>query len=465
MEDVGRRVRHAVVLLGLLIGLVLPASGQAPAARRVALVIGNAEYEAPGALLANPVNDARAIARMLRELEFDVIEETNLSVEATQRAVDRFIERIGPGDDAVFYYSGHGMEIPDGGARAGNYLLPVDASATWDLVQTRNRSLSAGEVQERMRRAEARVRILILDACRDNPFDGRSLGRGLAAMQPRGGLVAFAAEAGATASDSPGMPNGLFTKHLLDELREPGVPAALLFEQVGRAVSRASDRRQQPAFYAAGAGGFVFRRDRAEPFRDCVACPLLVVMPGGTFEMGSQEGVAEERPVHTVGIREFAIGLSEVALPEFRAYFDATGQGRHVLDCRQQARRGRAAGCINWHDAQSYLTWLNAETSGGYRLPTEAEWEYAARQAGRLGVADMVGSVWEWVEDCWHDSYAAAPTDGVAWTSGGDCNRRVLRGGAWSSPAGDIRAAVRAGYRAGSQNANLGFRVAREVGP
>ena len=226
---------------------------------RVALVIGNAAYEAEGARLTNPVNDARAVAAMLRELAFDVIEATDVGGEAAEQAVDRFVGRIDAGDEAVFYYSGHGMELPDGMNRPANYLLPVDTSAAWDVVQTRRRSLSASEVQERMDAAGARVRIVILDACRDNPFDGRSLSRGLGPMQPRGGLVAFAAQAGRTASDNAGMANGLFTTHLLEALEEPGVPAALLFEQVGAAVEQVSGGRQRPAYYAAGAGDFVFR--------------------------------------------------------------------------------------------------------------------------------------------------------------------------------------------------------------
>ena len=96
------------------------------AAERVALVIGNAAYEAEGARLTNPVNDARAVSAMLRELTFDVIEATDVSGEAAERAVDRFISRIQAGDEAVFYYSGHGMELPDGMDRMANYLVPVD---------------------------------------------------------------------------------------------------------------------------------------------------------------------------------------------------------------------------------------------------------------------------------------------------------------------------------------------------
>ena len=446
--------------------VVLALVGAEPVyAERVALVIGNADYAAPGALLTNSVDDARAVAAMLRELEFDVIEETDLSVEETARAVNGFIRAIQLGDEAVFYYAGHGMEMSDG-QQTSNYLLPVDVSSEWDEVQVRLGSLSASALQERMELAGARVRILILDACRDNPFDGRSMRRGLGAMQPRGGLVVFAAEAGAAASD-----DGLFARHLVAALREPGLPATVLFEQVGEAVAQASGGRQRPAYYSAGAGGFVFRSGEAladvadvgldvprrdgERFRDCDDCPEMVVMPGGLL----------------------ALGRYEVTGGEYLAFASATGGGARGgctdgdgswrdPDFPQTGRHPVV--CVSWDDAQDYVSWLNQKTRSQYRLPTEGEWERAAggSQPGCVeqsyddgtcpvgshgsndrGLSDMLGNAAEWTVTCLADN----------------CDRRLVRGGSWSDFLRLVHLDTRVDYRTDLRTDDTGFRVLRAL--
>ena len=248
-----RTLRGAACCIGLVLAV-----GQSPAyAERVALVVGNAEYAEASARLTNPVRDARSMAAMLAGLGFAVTMRENANIEEMDEAVDAFIGRVRSGDTAVFYYSGHGIEL-DG----ENYLLPVDFSSSYTPARAERRSTSATEVQALMEEAGAEVRIVILDACRDNPFEGtKTFGRGgLAAMAPRGGLVAFAAESGARASDNRGQANGLYTQHLLEALGRPGVPANVLFSQVQGAVRAASGGRQIPAYYDAGAGNFVFRR-------------------------------------------------------------------------------------------------------------------------------------------------------------------------------------------------------------
>ena len=252
----------------LAVGLML-APAVASAERRVALVIGNAAYEEPDARLTNAINDARKVATALRELDFDdVFFRDDLDREGMEQAVDDFIGTLRAGDVAVFYYAGHGLELDDG----ENYLAPVDFSSSYTPVRARNRAVQANEVQALMQEAGAETRIMILDACRNNPFERtRSLTRGgLGQMTARGGLVAYATEAGDTAAD-----NGLYAQHLVAALRVPGLPAMELFTRVSEAVEGASRGAQVPIQqFGSTVGRFVFHPgDAIDPVPDpAVAC-------------------------------------------------------------------------------------------------------------------------------------------------------------------------------------------------
>ena len=223
-------------------------------------------------------------------------------------------------------------------------------------------------------------------------------------------------------------------------------------------------------------------------FKDCEACPEMVVVPTGTFTMGDLQGsgATDEKPVHTVTIaRPFGVGTYEVTQGEWRALMGTnpswfTGE-------RNPVER------VSWRDAKDFARELSARTGKAYRLLSEAEWEYMARAGsstkypwgnaisrsraryGRAngtvpvgsyapnayGAYDTVGNVWEWVEDCWHDSYAGAPTDGSAWTTGGNCRQRVLRGGGWDYIPSSVRSANRGRNTTDNRNNINGFRVAR----
>ena len=238
-------------------------------------------------------------------------------------------------------------------------------------------------------------------------------------------------------------------------------------------------------------------------FRDCDTCPEMVVIPAGTFRMGCVSGHYcdfDEHPVHSVRLsRPFALSKHEVTFDEYDRFAAATGRDR-LFDAGW-GRGRRPVVIVSWNDAQEYVAWLTSETGARYRLPSEAEWEYAARAGtttayswgndlgnnrancdgcgsqwdnemtapvgsfgtNAWGLHDMHGNVREWVEDCWHDSYAGAPADGSAWTVGGDCSRRVLRGGSWFDIPWYLRAALRSGYFAGGRLDVLGFRVARTL--
>ncbi|MCA1856281.1 bifunctional serine/threonine-protein kinase/formylglycine-generating enzyme family protein [Massilia oculi] len=254
--------------------------------------------------------------------------------------------------------------------------------------------------------------------------------------------------------------------------------------------------------------------------------PSLVLIPTGRFQMGSheherkiamaagsqQKWLERETPPHWVGIeRPFALGRYPVTVGEWRVFAEATGwEPTGEVDWRApgfpQTDAHPVVG-VTWHDAQRYLEWLSGATGKRYRLPSEAEWEYACRAGTRTafsfgdsigphqanydagfsynggprgpsrrgttpsgmfppnpwGLYDMHGNVWEWVQDVVHESYQGAPLDGSAWDSGGDPARRILRGGCWLYNPRYLRSALRNGFSSVLSNDIVGFRVAREL--
>jgi formylglycine-generating enzyme required for sulfatase activity len=238
--------------------------------------------------------------------------------------------------------------------------------------------------------------------------------------------------------------------------------------------------------------------DPGEIFRDCEACPELVVVPPGDFTMGSND-TPYEKPEHPIVIkRAFAIGRREVTFAEWDQCADA-GVCKHRPDDHGWGRGDRPVINVAWDDAKLFVAWLAQKTGQKYRLPSEAEWEYAARAGtktpfwwGRdagtghaqcdncgspttkqvavtgsyrpngFGLYDSAGNAAEWVEDCWNENYRNAPRDGAAWISG-DCRLRVLRGGNFLSKATEIRSAARFRYDVDVRYYANGFRVMRDL--
>lgn len=234
----------------------LPVPRQQPAPeRRIALVVGNDAYAE--VRLLNAANDARALGAALRDVEFNATIITNVGIRDFARAVDVFVESLRAGDVALFYYSGHGLQI-DG----ENYLVPVDFAGA-DAEDAKYQAYSASRVHNRIVAKQVRLAILILDACRNNPFKGvRSTSGGWTGMQTgRSTYIAFATAPGETASDNAIGANGLFTTHLLNALHMPGWNLHEVFADVGRRVRAASNNKQDPWISeSAGAGDqFVFR--------------------------------------------------------------------------------------------------------------------------------------------------------------------------------------------------------------
>ena len=247
-----------------------------------------------------------------------------------------------------------------------------------------------------------------------------------------------------------------------------------------------------------------------ETFQDCDECPKMVVIPSGSFRMGSPKGEAgrddlNEKPMRRVRIDcRFAVGVYEVTFAEWYACVDAGGCGNYIPDDRGWSRGNRPVMNVSWDDAQTYVRWLSARTDKRYRLLSEAEWEYVARAgtetayswgdsigvnrancdgcgsqwdnektapvgsfaANGWGVYDMHGNVEEWVQNGYNFGYEGAPPDGSArWESMdyGFLPLRVSRGGTFRSPPSSLRSAhrLRLGLAADYRNFNLGFRVAR----
>jgi len=219
----------------------------------VALVVGNDAY--PNIPLANAVNDAKAMGSALKDVGFDVDVLLNSDLRTMERGVDSFVKKLEPGDVALFFYAGHGIQL------AGeNYLVPVNFNAK-DEADAKYEAYSASRVQERMEGSGARINIVILDACRNNPFRGsRAAGGGLAAMNTgRGTFIAFATAPGSTASDNPKSGNGLFTGHLVTTLREPGLTLDQLFNRVRQKVYAESGQKQLPWTGSSVIGDFYLR--------------------------------------------------------------------------------------------------------------------------------------------------------------------------------------------------------------
>ncbi len=235
-------------------------------------------------------------------------------------------------------------------------------------------------------------------------------------------------------------------------------------------------------------------------FQDCDFCPEMVVIPAGTFQMGSpaseEDRNDDEGPRHRVTLRSFALGVKEVTFDEWDACVRAGGCNGYRPDDEGWGRGARPVIRVNWENAQTYVSWLSEITGAQYRLPSESEWEYATRAGtttpfhtgstistdqanydrnrGRttpvgkfapnsFGLYDVHGNVWEFVEDCWHDDYSGAPSDGTAWTHGGSCVYRVLRGGSWSDDSREVRSAHRIWGTTWVAFRFIGFRVSRTL--
>lgn len=539
---------------------LLGAAALAMAQERIALVIGNAAYGREIGPLANAGHDAVDMSAALRELGFTVTLVRDATHKRMVDAVEEFSRQIRPQTVALFYYSGHGAQT-----NGRNYLIPLGARIETEAAVP-FQAMAAEEVLARMESAGQgeSVTLLILDACRNLPFarQTRATSRGLAPMEAtRGSLIAFATAPGTEAADGTGR-NGTYTKHLLRFMREPNLLVDRMFRHVLLAVEEETDKRQIPWVASSLRQDFYFNPvaaadapRTARTTKSPQGAPAVItgkdgaemlLVPAGEFSMGSaedemlhllddwpmakRESLEREVPRHRVYLDAFYIDKYEVTKARFQQFVQATNhrtqaerdgwgwvytgqKDEQMTGASWRTPRGpgqESAGQeqhpvvqVSWEDAKAYCTWA------GKRLPTEAEWEKAARGAeGRIypwgnqfdgtllnacdthceyegkddavddgyrytapvgsyeggkspyGVYDMAGNVWEWVAD-WFDKdyYKHSPARNPRGPNAGD--QAVLRGGGWYGNALRVRASFRSKFAPETRHDNIGFRCAK----
>ena len=513
---------------------------------RAALIIGNAAYK--GIPLTNPVNDARDMADALKRLGFAVTLLTEADRRSMVEAIQAFGDTLTDGSAALVYFSGHGLQ-----SQGSNYLIPLGANIKKE-ADIEFETVDANRILAHLQEANGKgVNILILDACRDNPFKGfmKSAKSGLAQMDaPTGSLIVYATAPNTAALDDPNGKNSIYTRRLLDALREtPTLNVLEMLIRVRKQVMKDTSDRQVP--WEAGSLTDLFYFAEAAPtpqpvptetptpqivYVEVTPTPLprqtsevsetsevsmprscwenatpgatckepttgmeFVYVPGGKFEMGcgkkEQSCGNDEKPRHNVKVDGFWIGKYEVTQAQWEAIMGNNPSYFKGADYPVEQ--------VSWNDAQEFLRKLNAtasfvETHGRaslqFRLPSEAEWEYAARAKTQtaysfgddpsqlnnyawhsansdatthpvgqklpndFGLYDMHGNVWEWVTDTYHQNYKGAPKDGSAWVSGD--SSRAIRGGSWSYAPRYVRSAFRSdsGYNY-NRVKGIGFRV------
>lgn len=514
-----------------------------PGQRRVALVIGNGKYTGNKAL-DNPINDAKDMATALKKAKFEVTQLTDASSKKMKTAIDKFGEQLKQCRNTVglFYFAGHGMQYRD-----KNYLFPIGTMRlVYSVTTLQEKTVGVDEVLAILKKANNDLNIIILDACRNNPFrktlvKSKTRGvydqDGLAFMSaPDNFLIAYSTRPNTIAWDGDGN-NSPYVKHLKKELIQPQVRIEEMLRRVRKAVLEETQQQQAPMYSAALNEPFCFvgtcphieippsskqtcelpppnplRTTFSDPLKDGSNGPEMVEIPAGTFKMGDTQGSSHEKPVHSVSVNKFAIGRYEVTFDDYDRFVKAIGRKQldelnDPNDCFAEETGKNHGKCpvikVSWEDATAYTEWLTQQTGKTYRLPTEAQWEYAARagtrtqywwgdticpdwivcdgcnrehqkspeqpaqvgsySANQFGLHDTAGNVWEWTCSEYQDNYNGKEKHCVDKNNARDEFHIVARGGSWYSIPEQLRSAYRFKHRPTERYNEIGFRVVREI--
>jgi formylglycine-generating enzyme required for sulfatase activity len=512
----------------LLLLCVIPIIGQTE--KRLALLIGNNNYQNIS-ILRSPYKDVDDMANALRNCGFEVMPIIkDGSKERIDKAVIEFSNKLKNYDVGMFYYSGHGAEV-DG----KNYIIPTDLPAGFSKEDIEYRCVNTDWLQNRMASSGAynKTYIVVLDACRNNPFKSLSANKDILDANnwapptkiPSGTIVCYAASEGQTAADGGSTVNSPYTARFLKHMKVPNLAIESIFKRVRIELGA---HEQKPQESTSLLTDFYFVK-KDIPTNSTTTPPTdirMVFIPGGSFVMGSNDGDEDEKPPHEVEIAPFYLGKYEVTVGEFRQFVNESG---NVTDAEKNNNEGsyffydnewNLVQGINWrydenknirrednypvihvsyNDALEYCKWLSKRHGKEYRLPTEAEWEYAAGNgrrhtkyswgndapSGKNGgnLADESGAKvnnWTRIETNifmnYDDGYAGiAPIAQFnsndfglydmsgnvwEWTSSIKGVNRVLRGGSWNNNASGCRVSNRYDNSPGFRNYNLGFRLA-----
>ena len=482
------------------------------AQKKVALIIGNNSYKLSP--LKYPVSDANAIASALRELDFRVTIKTNLNKQQMIRTLNTFSNKLTAEDIVLFYYSGHSFQF-----NGNNYLIPIEVNITQD-DDIKFETISLNRLLDKCKIAKSKI--FILDACRENPYySSNSSSKGLNELKniSEETLIAFSAAPHKTALEGDGM-YSYYLKHLIYEMMNNNdITIEEILRNVSSKVKIETDNFQDPYFVSSISNeltlkkqenkliseeNFITHQKKSKNIKD------MIFIKGGTFKMGNREnadeGDEDEKPVHLVTLNDFYICKYEVTQEEWEKIMGNNPSyffGEKNLPVEN----------ISWFDAIEFCN-RKSEISGlescytvngeniscdfsadGYRLPTESEWEFAARggiiskgykysgsskiaevawftkttndkgtkpvggkKANELGLYDMSGNVWEW---CW-DSYEKYTSDSQHNPKGTNKNSdRIYRGGCWNFFARYCRNADRASINPTACYYGIGFRLVR----